>query len=325
MSDNRPVRYVEDDGTIVYRASGLGLCDRIYVALDQDYDPMAFPEWFQNVLDEGTAMEQSIREKFMEDYGEIVEGDQQEVELQVMDGVVIRGHIDGLIDGGPKNDRESALWEGKKVRPSGWDAFKRKGVEWHKNYPMQVSVYMHALGVQRLFFTGGLYDPDKQEIVDTYTHAYHQPPINMLAIRKRIAKLEGIINGGKHAMDVACPTTPDFPCPFFYLHDDDAPEPKERPADDIVAPLVTTMERLKAEKAPLAKRIKELDAEIKNMKGGIEGWWEAAGLEAGQECNITIGDDTFTIKLNEVARSGYTVETTGYTTVTIKADKKGKK
>ena len=35
MGDNRPVRYVEPDGTIVYRASGLGLCDRIYAALDQ--------------------------------------------------------------------------------------------------------------------------------------------------------------------------------------------------------------------------------------------------------------------------------------------------
>jgi hypothetical protein len=266
MSDNRPVRYVEDDGTIVYRASGLGLCDRIYVALD---------------------------------------------------------HIDGRVVGGDQPEMD-ALWEGKKVRPSGWDAFKRKGVEWHKNYPMQVSVYMHALGLERLFFTGGLYDPDKQEILETYTHAYHDPPINKLAIRKRIAKLEGLVNSGKHTMDVSCPSTPDYPCPFYYLHDDDAGEPKERPSDDIVAPLVTTMETLKAEKTPLAKRIKEIDAEIKNMKGGIEGWWEASGLEPGEECKVKIGDDEFVIKVNEVARKGYTVEPTGYTTVSIKASKEKK-
>ena len=251
MSDNRPVRYVEDDGTIVYRASGLGLCDRIYVALDQGYDPMAFPEWFQQVLDEGTAMEDTIRQMFMDEYGEVVVDDQREVEWEVMDGVVIRGHIDGRVCQ-PVPGPDDALWEGKKVRPSGWDAFKRKGVEWHKNYPMQVSVYMHALGLSRLFFTGGLYDPDKQEILETYTHAYHDPPINKLAIRKRVAKLEGLINGGTHAMDVGCPPTPDFPCPFYYLHDDDAPEPTERPADDVVAPLVTSMESLKAEQAPLA-------------------------------------------------------------------------
>jgi len=316
MSDNRPVRYVEDDGTIVYRASGLGLCDRIYVALDQGYEPMAWPGWFQTVLDEGTAMEDSIRQMFTEEHGEAVVDDQREVEWEVMDGVVIRGHIDGTVG--------DALWEGKKVRPSGWDAFKRKGVEWHKNYPMQVSVYMHALGLEQLFFTGGLYDPDKKEILETYTHTYHWPPINKMAIRKRIAKLEGIINGGKHTMDVSCPSTPDYPCPFYYLHDEDAGEPKERPGDDIVAPLVTTMEALKAEKTPLAKRIKEIDAEIKNMKGSIEGWWEASGLEAGDECNVTIGDDTFTLKVNEVARKGYTVEPTGYTTVTIKQKKESK-
>jgi hypothetical protein len=323
MGDNRPVRYVEDDGTIVYRASGLALCDRIYVALDQGYDPMAFPEWFQQVLDEGTAMEQSIRQMFMDEYELDVVGDQTEVELEIMDGIVIRGHIDGVA---PSADGD-ALWEGKKVRPSGWEAFKRKGVEWHKNYPMQVSVYMHALKATGLFFTGGLYDPEKEEILETYTHAYHDAPVSLLAIRKRVAKLEGIINGGKHTMDVACPSTPDFPCPFFYLHDDDAPEPKERPADDVIAPIVTDLARLQDEKAAADKVSRDLDKQIKNYKEGIVGWYEATGLDAGEECNVVVGDDTYTLKVLEVARKGYTVEAGGYTKVSVsknKQDKKGK-
>lgn len=321
MSDNRPVRYVEDDGTIVYRASGLGMCDRIYAALEQGYEPASHPAWFQQVLDEGTAMEDPIRQKFMEEYGEVVEGDQQEVELQIMDGIVIRGHIDGKIGG--KSADEDALWEGKKVRPSGWEAFKRKGVEWHKNYPMQVSVYMHALKVERLFFTGGLYDPEKQEILETHTHAYHQPPVNMLGIRKRIAKLEGLIDSGKHVMDIACPSTPDYPCPFYFLHDDDAGEPKERPGDDVIAPLVTELARLQDEKAALDKGSRALDKSIKAYKEGVEGWWEAAGLESdGEECAVQVGDIKYVIKVLDVARKGYTVEAGGYVKVSVKTEKK---
>jgi hypothetical protein len=328
MGDNRPVRYTEQrDGeeVIIYRASGLGLCDRIYVALEQSYEPMAFPAWFQAVLDEGTAMEDTIRKMFEEEMEETVQGDQQEVELEVMPGVFIRGHIDGKVMGG-KDPAMDALWEGKKVRPSGWDAFKRKGVEWHKNYPMQVSVYMHALGLQRLFFTGGLYDPDKEEILETYTHAYPDPPINLLGIRKRIAKLEGIINGDKDAMDVACPKTPDYPCPFFYLHDDDAPEPKVRPADDDIAPLLTHITDLEDSKRPLAAEVRALDKKIKECKEGITGWYEAAGLDVGDESKVQVGDDTYVLKVQDVARKGYTVEAGGYTKVNVKKnpDKKGK-
>jgi len=314
MSDNRPVRYIEDDGTIVYRASGLGLCDRIYVALDEGMTPMAFPEWFQAVLNEGTAMEDNIRQAFVEEHGEDVVGDQELVELEVMDGVVIRGHIDGRLAGGE-------LWEGKKVRPSGWEAFKRKGVEWHKNYPMQVSVYMHAIGATGLFFTGGLYDPENEEIIETYTHAYPDPPINLLGIRKRIAKLEGLINGDKAAMDVACPSTPDFPCPFYYLHDDDAPEPKERVADEEIAPVLQTLADWEAEKKPLASEVRALDKKIKEAKLGLTGWYEANGLEVGEETRITAGDDTYLVKVLDVVRKGYTVEAGGYTKVTVKKEK----
>ena len=319
MGDNRPVRYVEDDGTIVYRASGLGMCDRIYAALEQGYEPASHPAWFQQVLDEGTAMEATIREMFVEEYQQIVEGDQQEVELEIMPGIVIRGHIDGYLP-----DKEGdALWEGKKVRPSGWEAFKRKGVEWHKNYPMQVSVYMHALGTEHLLFTGGLYDPEKEEIIETYTHAYHQPPVNLLGIRKRIAKLEGLIDSGKHAMDIACPSTPDYPCPFFFLHDEDAGEPSERPGDDVIAPLVTELARLQAEKAALDKQSRDLDKGIKAYKEGVEGWWEAMGLENdGEECAVQIGDVKYVVKVLDVARKGYTVEAGGYVKVSVKTEKK---
>lgn len=313
MSDNRPVRYVEDDGTIVYRASGLAMCDRIYVALDQGYDPMAFPEWFQSVLDEGTRMEDVIRQRFEEDNpGLLVTNNDEQIELEVLDGVIIRGSTDGRVD--------NFLWEAKKVRPSGWDAFKAKGVEWHKNYPMQFSAYMLGLQADGGYFVGGLYDPDADDIIDVHTHPYHSPPVNMLGLRKRIAYLEDLIQN-KHAMDVKCPTTPDYPCPFYYLHDDDAPEPKERPSDDTIAPILDELPALEDTKKAMGSEVRKLDKRIKELKEGIIGWFEAAGLEPGQVSTVEHGGVTYELKVQDVARKGYTVEPGGYTKVTVKKEK----
>jgi len=310
VSDNRPARYVEADGTVVYRASSLGMCDRIFSALDAGYDPMAHPAWFQEVLDEGTNAEDAIRDMWEDRYANQVFNTQGEVELEVMDGVVIRGHIDGQAG--------DALWEAKKFRPSTWSKFIRSGVEAMPWYPMQTSIYMHALGLQEMYFVGGLFDPDTKTILDIVQHIYHAPPINMLAIRKRVAKLEGIINDGIHVMDVACPPTAMYPCPFYFLHDDDSPQPKERPADDIIAPILVEWVKLQQAKAAPAKEVREIDARIKELREGVTGWWEAAGLEAGDTTSIKHGDKTYEVKLVEVSVKGYTVAPNGYDKVTVK-------
>lgn len=312
MSDNRPARYVEPDGLVVYRASALGMCDRIFAALDAGYEPMAHPEWFQRVLDEGTNSEDAIREMFEErSDGLFVTDTQLEVELEVMDGVVIRGHIDGLVA------THGALFEAKKFRPSTWDKFQRSGVECMPNYPMQTSIYMHALELTEMFFVGGLYDPDTQTIIDIKSLEYHSPPINMLAIRKRVAKLEGIINDGIHVMDVACPPTAQFPCPFYFLHDDDSPQPKERPGDEIITPILVEWVQLQQAKAEPAAEVKRIEDRIKELKDGVTGWWEAAGLEPGDTTTIEHGDKSYVVKVTDVARKGYEVKPTGYTTVKV--------
>lgn len=317
MSDNRPARYIDPDGTIVYRASALGMCDRIFAALAAGYDPMAHPEWFQQILDEGTEMEDQIRAMWEDRTGVIVGGMQGAVDLEVMDGVVIRGHIDGEID------TDNSLWEAKKMRPSTWEKFKRSGVECMPTYPWQTSAYMHALNLTSMHFVGGLYDVDNNEIVDVYEHTYHAPPINMLAIRKRIAKLEGIINDAIHVTDVACPSTAQYPCPFYYLHDDNSPQPKERPADEIIVPILAEWVQLQEQKAPAAKIVRDVEARIKELKDGVTGWWEAAGLEPGDTTTIKSGDREYEVKLLEVARKGYTVDPSGYEKITVKA--KGEK
>lgn len=332
MSDNRPARYVDDDGNVIYRASSLQMCDRIFVALSQDYEPMAKPEWFQEVLDEGTAMEQTIREMFEQDYASLhaftVVNDQREVSMEILDGVYIRGHIDGLTDDG---NVKTDLWEGKKIRPSGWQRFQRVGVEYVHHYPMQVAFYMHALREEfgtddfGCYFTGGLYNPDKQIIEDIYTHHLTEPPVPLKAIKLRIAKLEGLINDDVSVMDVKCPVPPTYPCPMYYLHDDDADEPPHRAGDDVIAPLIEEWQRFKDAEAK-AKAIynadkKETKETLKRVREGIIAWAETNGIEDGEAFTLAVGDKTYEIKAGSTFRRGYVVEDNTYQSVKIKEAK----
>lgn len=217
--DDRPARYVRDDGVVVYRPSSLASCDRALVACARGEVREPWSQEFQEILDEGTRMEGQIVEMFLDQYVEVseVDGRQETIELEVMDGVVLFGHIDGwFLD---LNDQK-VLFEAKKVRPSGWEAFKRQGVEWQHHYPMQVATYMYGLGVDRCAFVGGLYDKDKDEIKDIYVHWLDAPPVPLKGIVKRVRGLEKLINLGFAASEVDCEKK-DYPCPYYKLHDDD--------------------------------------------------------------------------------------------------------
>lgn len=238
---------------------------------------------------------------------------------EVIDGVYIRCHIDGLLQ---PPDGSTALFEGKKIRESGWGHFKRHGVEHLPNYPWQLSAYMHAFELEEAHFVGGLYDKAKDKIEDIYVHTYNSPPINQKAIIKRIAYLESLINKGTRTPDVKCNVRM-FPCPFFYLHDpDDAEVPPERPADSTVKLLVQEREEIKAKSAALSKEARELEPRLKELNQGIEAWLKAANVDDDQV--VKVGD--WEMKYHTVHRKGYEVKETDYTTVTVKVNKakKGK-
>lgn len=329
MSDNRPARYIDDDGNVIYRASSLGMCNRIFVALSQDYEPMAHPEWFQAILDEGTEMEDTIREMYQNASGLEVVDDQRSIEMEVLDGVYVRGHIDGIVHG--SDTWGTSLWEAKKIRPSGWQRFQRVGVEYVDHYPMQVAFYMHALREELeddqlgCEFIGGLYDPDKETIIDITGHHLTDPPVPLKAIKLRIAKLESLIEDDLSVMDVSCKTPPDYPCPMYYLHDDDADELPERAGDDIIAPLIQEWQQFKDAEAK-AKTIynpnmKQTKERLKSIREGIIAWAETNGIEDGEKFSLTIGDHTYEVKAGSTFRKGYVVEDNTYQSVKIKEQK----
>ena len=325
--EQKPNRYVED-GAVHYRASGLATCPKALVAMRDGMTPQSKPEWFQEVLDEGTRMEDEIRRQWVEENGEIVKDDQREVKLWVMENdegkdVYIVGHIDGITQVEDGGERIVTLWEAKKFRDSTWPKFQRSGVECNPNYPMQVSAYMHALSDEYdqdvgLFFVGGHYQPeddDKGEgISEVYTHAYIDPPINRLAIRKHIAGLEKLMAEAKGVSDVPCCDPMQYPCGFFFLHEQVEMKEEVKLSGEQEA-TINQINAKTAEKAATTKALKLIDDEIKRLKGTLE-------LALGTDLDTRIDGVLYHVKHLKVERDGYTVKPTSYESTTIKKAKK---
>lgn len=314
--DNRPPRY-EENGRIIYRASSLMMCDRVFMALAEAYTPASNPEWFQEVLDEGTAMERPIIERYEEQFDAAVVGGQQVLEMEVIDGVWIRGHIDG-----ERADREGVLIEAKKVRESSWGKFKRQGIEYIVHYPWQLSFYMHAGGYEEAEVVGGMYDKDEKAIKDLYVHSITQPPIPWKDIVKRIARLEAMVNSGKRVDDVKC-NVRQFPCPFFYLHDaDDEEAPPLRELPDELVEMIGERELIKAQTSELRKKAEELEPRVKEINKALEEWMRKASVDDDQFIRVEVGDEELDLKYHTVYRSAYMVQETDYTLVSVKKAKK---
>lgn len=333
MSDDRPARY-EEDGKIIYRASSLGMCDKMFVALAMGYEPRAHPAWFQEILDEGTANEPTIRAMYELDqstntgqYTKVV-GIGRVVEMEILDGIWIRGSIDGHLD----QLVIPTLNEFKKIRDSGWMRYLQQGVEFQANYPMQTSFYMFALGEELggswvpMDFTGGHYVQDEKtgdwSITEVHTHHYPDPPVPLLAIKKRIAKLERLIGGAEAIGDIACNINM-YPCPMYYLHDEDADEPPTRPSDEIISEIVKQYDALEAERITLKPQLDQIDKAQKELKEGAKAWMIASGQESGDVSTLALDENTeAAVKYLISPRAEYTVAASEQTRVTIRITKR---
>lgn len=322
MSDNRPARYMElDDAgneTVIYRASSVGGCEKAMLAAARGYDKRDHPDWFQEVLDEGSRMEEHIIAKWDFETGRPTVNQQKQIELYVgeIDGrnVIIRGHIDG------EDDHENpALREYKKFRPSTWDKFIRQGVECGANYPWQVAIYMHGGGYDLCQFVGGKYNPDTDSIDEVEAHAITNPPIPMKAIRTKIARVERMINQGYDPMDDGVECTLTYPCGYFYLHGQGAAPPATPHREISVADESVMWDAIadyKVARSLAAELRKQMDAAAKAAdlaRSKIIGELSAAGAEPGELVSFSGWEAMF----NTVPRAGYTVKPGTTTKFTI--------
>lgn len=244
--DDRPVRYIDTDAdgndVVVYRASGLASCDRVFVAYANGHTPAPLPEFMAEVFAEGHRWETAIIEGYEAECGVKTFDHQREVvlDLGTIRGshVIIRGHIDGLSTDG----QATWVFDAKKIRDSGWADFMRRGIEMQANYPWQMSVYFHALVAEGVDLAGwdlvgGHLEGkgDDAQLVEVRNKTGMDAPLPFKAIRRKVAAIEKLIADGLDVGEVPC-NVDQYPCPFYKLHDEkgDLDERAEDADDDEV-------------------------------------------------------------------------------------------
>lgn len=236
----------EDDELVVYGASGLGACP---VALYYDRQGITgepTPDWLQTAYNQGNDNERLILDMFesrspftlLTDeqcveagyrFGEwdtdrgVDYSAQVRVETQVLPGVVVRAHLDGIgritvpdIGWTRKQDKTGDLFivEVKALGDALWDAWKTKGIEIVKSYPWQVSAQMKGAGLPCVFVVG---HKDKDgKVYEIDWKFVDELPVKWIDVIKKIGKVEkGDIE------DTDCPVPFMYPCPYYPLHNPD--------------------------------------------------------------------------------------------------------
>lgn len=265
-------RYVEGD-QVVYRASGLGGCPRALAAWASGFEPAPPPAVMQNAFDEGTALEDRILE--VAGVSDGTTDRQREIDLSVgrVGGkpVIVRAHIDGRYTG----TLIPMLVELKKFRDSNWVQWKKYGLDAFPRYQWQISAEMHELGEECMFIVGHAVDG---EITEVDTRVIGEPPISLIQIREKITMIEHSISGT--GVDLKCDPI-QYPCPWFFLHDGDAVESRERVNDVAMSSHAQAIARDMATVTRLEKEIKREKDELKRLmvsngyEGGkitVDGW-----------------------------------------------------
>lgn len=239
MSDDRPVRYLEtgEHGErVIYRMSGLLMCQRIPFGLDYGIEPAPVPKHIQAGFDRGHDHEEKIIARILERGPELldtdpfigrgqcvvheVDGSRDELMLRVGEingrDVWLRGHVDGIgvvsvLQVGGTTSREKAVVEAKYLGPDYWKRFLASGLDVIGKYPWQVSAYSHATGLPVLFVAAQRDDSKPDGIGDIKAQWIQEPPVSLWKIKAQIARYENHIAAGKMP---ECDKA-EYPCPMF--------------------------------------------------------------------------------------------------------------
>ena len=265
--DRAAVYYDESAETWVYRASAISRCqtELIYHRIGVEGDPP--PADMQDRFDDGHLHEPAILEKVEKETGWKpreglredeqsdtfwIEAGQWSIEIPVMDGVVIRGHLDGIFENpnfdGLRVVEAKALADSstKNWLQAGWDAFPY--------YRDQLTVYMHGSGINKAIFAVKNKNSGKVHI-----DMVDGPPGDIDEILNRVRIVEGKARAG--IIPDEC-DRPSYPCPFYRLHDD---------VDDDRALVASadSLDQLLAEYAVLREDEKEVKARKDEVRDKI--------------------------------------------------------
>ncbi len=273
MGDDRPNTYLEGT-TVIYRASSIGNCIRGLAASRIGYDPTDHPNWLLAKFAEGNTNEPVILKlledsgKFAianpEDHGFRVVAGQTEVEIPIGSTVKVRGHLDGLAV--EISTGEVFMVECKALGKSFRAKYEKGGIAAFPYYATQLSLYMVGTGLPALFVLGW---KDKDGVVqDIHTEIFHKPPISLAMVKARIAKVER----AKAENQLPTCDQDQYPCQFYYLHEDADTEVKDHIDDDEADRWAHQLQRARAMEKEAKELRKEasdaLDLKLKTHLGG---------------------------------------------------------
>lgn len=302
MGDDRPNVYMEDDGTVIYRASAMGNCIRSLVASRMGIEPMPHPDWLLEKFDQGNLNEPIIL-KMLENKGWFIypdgENGQMEVEIPVGTGVKIRGHLDGVGflnvetattpgDWGPiKVDH---VVEAKAFGMDSYDRYMKQGIHAFPYYVDQATIYMTAMGMPMVFVVGV---KDADGVVDRIgITRFIETPGNIGRIKAKVAKVEALAKKG----ELPPCDYQQYPCQYYLLHEDTEADRVAEVGEDLEVDLLLTN----------YVRGQELERQAKELKGPA-----GEQLKKIMEQRAVIEIDRLKHKISTVSRANTKVDTVG--------------
>lgn len=269
MADDRPDVYVEDSGLIVYRASSVGMCVRALVVSGRGQHDEAIgkdrSDMLERTADEGNLHEGAVRQKLVKEGWEVI-STQEQVDIPVIKGIVIRGHTDGLME----LAGDQHLLEVKSMSTKRFARWQKEGFEGFIKYAYQISSYMQAYPEHDV-----LYVVKRREdgLEDRQIISAGQAPISWKGIRKKILTAEA--HRRKRTSFPACDVPPSemYWCPFWYLHDEKIDEDATEMTDEMRQILIELVPRrmelseIEQQGKDAAEARKSIDKEILNLMG----------------------------------------------------------
>ena len=238
------------------RASELGGCPKRQAAIQMGYKPTTTPERMMKVFSRGEAHEAACLAA-MEALGWQVYAKQREHRRDILPGVVLSGHLDGM--GKPPDTHASlkaSVIECKS--PNAYHTFLAEMYEpdpsglTHR-YRWQTSCYMHFEQAELIMCT-------LDEFYELQWHAIETPFYTWEDIEARCRMIQEIVESGE--LPKYCAPR-EYPCPVSYLHEDAI----EWTIDSELDALVSERQDLLAKRDTADREVKNMNERIKQVMG----------------------------------------------------------
>lgn len=240
----------------IIRASELGSCLKAQVAKQLGFSPMDTPEVIQAAFERGNEHEE-LCAGAMTASGWVIANQQLEVTLDVLDGWQVVGHLDGTTMHA-EGDLIPRVWEAK--APNAYDKFEHayKNGDWSDplahRYAWQISTYMLSTGLEAYVTSW-----DEERGVRGF--GIEIPPFTLDDIENRVRIIALSMNHGE--LPQMCSQN-DWPCPFFYLHENT----EEITEDPVLDRMVEDYAGIVSNEKYIAMHKKEAQEKIKTHLGG---------------------------------------------------------